>query len=142
VNTVKRDLVIGADARSVWDAILAVEVDPPEKSTLKVLGVERHVDGRLARITCDLTFGGKTSQQVVEYGYPDPYVITSRVTPGSLVTKQDQVYRLREIPGGTHLAYELDLDLNLPVPGFMLKPLLAKEAKSLCERIRQLAEGS
>jgi len=141
VNTVKRDVVIGAHARAVWDAILAVEVNPPEKSTMKIIAVERYADGRPARMTCDLSFGGKTSQQVIEYGYPDPYVITSTLTPGPLVARQDQTYRLTEVPGGTQLAYELELDLNISVPGFLLKPAVNKEAKSLCERIKQVAEG-
>jgi hypothetical protein len=134
--------VITAAPEKVRAAILDLEGYPQwQREMKKVTIVAKDDDGRPKTVTFDIAVAGQTAAYTLEYTYPAPNAISSRLTEGSLITKQDQDYVLTEVPGGTQLEYSLDIDIKWSVPDFMLKAIISKGVKTNVNGIKKTAEA-
>jgi ribosome-associated toxin RatA of RatAB toxin-antitoxin module len=134
--------VISASPEAVRAAILDLEGYPQwQREMKKVTVVAKDDNGRPKTVTFDIAVAGQTAAYTLEYTYPADNAISSRLTEGSLITKQDQDYVLTEVPGGTQLDYSLDIDIKWSVPDFMLKAIINKGVKTNVNGIKKTAEA-
>lgn len=133
---------IAASPDAVRAAILDLEGYPAwQREMKKVTVVGRDDEGRPRTVAFDIAVAGQTASYTLEFSYPEPNVITSTLTEGSLITKQDQTYTLTEVAGGTQLDYSLDIDIKWPVPDFMLAAIINKGVKTNVGGIKKTAEA-
>lgn len=57
----------------------------------------------------------------LRYEHHGPNLLTWKLTEGEHLTQLDGSYALSETDGVTEVTYELEIDLQLPMPGFMKK---------------------
>ena len=115
-------ITIEASPDTVWEAITDVEAYPQWADgvrVVEVLAVNDDGAPHQARFTID----AKVSEvsYVIEYGYQD-YDITWSLVEGETISQLDGAYRLFETDdGGCEVEYDLEVDIDLPLPGFMKK---------------------
>jgi ribosome-associated toxin RatA of RatAB toxin-antitoxin module len=134
--------VISARPEAVRAAILDLEGYPEwQREMKKVVVTEKDDEGRPKTAVFDIAVAGQAASYTLEYTYPAENAIRSRLTEGSLITKQDQDYVLTEVPGGTQLEYSLDIEIKWSVPDFMLKAIVNKGVKTNVSGIKKTAEA-
>ncbi|MEX2549205.1 MAG: SRPBCC family protein [Nitriliruptoraceae bacterium] len=115
-------ITIEASPDTVWETITDLATYPEwAEGVRKIEVLETNDDGspHQARFTID----AKVSEvaYVIEYAYQD-YDITWSLVEGDTISQLDGAYRLFETDdGGTEVEYDLEVDIDLPLPGFMKK---------------------
>lgn len=98
------------DAYTEWaDGVQSVEVLERGDDGLPLRAAFR-VDARVAEIAYTL-----------EYTHERPDRMSWTLVEGDTVTQLDGLYELTDLDGATRVNYSLEVDLSLPLPGFMLK---------------------
>jgi len=118
---VSDDITIDATMDAVWNVITDIEAYPDwtegvEETSVRSTTDEGYphqahfrVDAKVAEIT-----------YTIEYRYDD-YDIAWHLVEGEMLSQLDGRYELAEDGDGTHVRYSLEVDVDLPVPGFMKK---------------------
>ncbi|MFO7779088.1 MAG: SRPBCC family protein [Nitriliruptoraceae bacterium] len=113
---------IGAHPDVVWNVITELSTYPQWAGGVRDTEVlEENEDGspHRARFTVDAKVA--EINYVIEYRYVD-YDITWHLLEGDTISQLDGEYRLYETEeGGTEVYYALEVDVDLPLPGFMKK---------------------
>jgi hypothetical protein len=143
-----RDIVIEASPEEILDVIADFEAMPewsePHQSA-EIL--ETGDDGRPSQVKMKVKTAGITDEQVVAYTWSDNEVSWTLVSSGQQKS-QDGKYTL--VPKGakgeaTLLKFEISLDPNVPLPGFVLKRAVKgtidTATKALRERVLQVKKG-
>ena len=134
--------VITASPEAVRAAILDLEGYPLwQREMKKVVVTEKDDEGRPKTVVFDIAVAGQSASYTHDFTYPAENAIRSRLTAGSLITKQDQDYVLTEVAGGTQLEYTLDIEIKWPVPEFMLTAIINKGVKTNVGGIKKTAEA-
>lgn len=115
------ETTIAAPIDTVWDVIADVAAYPEwtegiEEAT--VLSVTDDGYPHQARFKVDAKVTEVT--YTIEYSYDD-YDVHWHLVEAELLSQLDGSYLLREQDGGTHVRYQLEVDLALPLPVFMRK---------------------
>lgn len=111
-------VIVDLDTYPAWaDGIQSVEVLETEEGGLPHRASFR-ADARVAEIAYTL-----------EYTHAHPTRVSWTLVEGDMVSQLDGVYDLDEKDGRTHVRYQLEADLSLPMPGFMVK----RGAKAILE---------
>lgn len=91
-----------------------------------------HIDARVFQVSYTL-----------RYTHHSPTLVTWKLTEGEQVTQLDGTYELTPKDGTTEVRYSLEVDINLPLPGFMkkrgAKVIMATGLKGLRDRVEQQA---
>ena len=115
-------ITIEASPDTVWETITALEAYPEWAEgvrAIEVLAANEDGSPHQARFTIDAKVSEVT--YVIEYAYED-YDITWSLLEGDTISQLDGAYRLFETEdGGTEVEYDLEVDVDLPLPGFMKK---------------------
>lgn len=123
------EIDIEADKSAVLEVISDLEGLPSWSSIhKKVKVVERFDDGLPKRAEMTISLMGINDDQVLEYTWTDDGVVWDMVE-SSQQKSQHAEYRLTEKDGTTHVAFEMTVDLKVPMPGFLVK----KGTKSVLE---------
>ncbi len=113
---------ISASPDVVWNVITELSTYPQWAGGVRHTEVlEANEDGspHRARFTVDAKVA--EINYVIEYRYVD-YDITWHLLEGDTISQLDGQYRLYETEdGGTEVYYALEVDVDLPLPGFMKK---------------------
>ncbi len=79
----------------------------------------------------------------LEYQHVAPDHLTWHMVEGDQVKQLDGVYKLTESGGTTRVDYELEVDLDIPLPGFMkkrgAKHIMETGLRGLKKRVEQVA---
>ena len=122
---------IGAPPDVVWNVITELSTYPEWAGGVRGTEVlEANDDGspHRARFTVDAKVA--EIHYVIEYRYVD-YDIYWHLLEGDMISQLNGEYRLYETEdGGTEVHYALEVDVDLPVPGFMKK----RAARSILEQ--------
>ena len=121
---------IAAPIDTVWNVITDIDsytewTDGVEEATL----LETNDDGypHQARFRVDARVSEIT--YTIEYRYHD-YDISWHLVKGDTISQLDGTYALTEDGDGTAVTYSLEVDVDLPLPGFLKK----RAAKTILEQ--------
>lgn len=137
-------ITIDASADAVMGVITDLEQYPQWAQGIeKVEVLSTTDDGKplQARYTVDASVF--QLHYVLEYQYPSDTHLTWHLVEGEQISQLDGSYVLTETGGRTKVDYALEVDLDLPIPGFMkkrgAKVIMETGLKGLRKRVEQVA---
>lgn len=121
-ESAKDEIVIGRPPTDVMAVILDLEAYPQwADGVSKVEVLSRDDQGRPVDARMFIDAKVFELDYVLRYVHESPTRITWTLTEGSQLTRLDGSYDLTPVEEGTHVTYSLEVDLQLPLPGFMRK---------------------
>lgn len=118
---VSDDTTIDAPVDTVWDVITDLGAYPEwAEGILETDVLDTNADGypHQARFRVDAKVAEVT--YVIEYRYED-YDVAWHLVEGETISQLDGRYELWQQGEGTGVRYSLEVDVDLPLPGFMKK---------------------
>jgi len=117
-------MVIGASPQRVWEVLTGFEDYPRWAEDLKsVEVVERDAEGRAHEVEFRAAAMGRSTTYRLRYDYAKaPEVLAWRLVRGDITRKLDGRYELHPVAGDpdrTEVVYHLEVDLMVPLPGFV-----------------------
>ena len=124
VETAKERTTIDAPVQAVFDTLVDFEAYPQWVPDLKATRVVRtDPQGRGVEVEFRAAAMGRSTSYTLSYDYGDaPARLGWRLAAGDIQRELDGNYHLAPAPGDpdrTEVAYELSIDLIVPVPGFV-----------------------
>jgi len=131
---------IAASAERILSVILDFDAYPTWARDLKGVTVEaRDDEGRGHEVTFRAAAMGRSTSYTLRYTYDDdPVRISWELVRGDIMRRLDGSYLLEPIPGEpdrTRVTYHLDVDLVVPLPGFVKR---RAESKIIHTALREL----
>lgn len=139
---VSKDVVISAAPAEVMAVLADIEHWPDWSAVHKKTTVEtKHADGRPAQ--CRMTVGaaGITEEQVVSYEWSGDEQVSWTLVKSSQQRSQDGHYRLRSNDANTEVHYEVETDLKVPIPGFIVKQVMKKGVEAATVGLKKRVES-
>jgi uncharacterized membrane protein len=132
--------VIDASPQRIWEVLTDFDDYPSWAHDLKsATVVERDDEGRPRDVAFRAAAMGRSTSYTLRYDYDRaPDVLAWRLVKGDITRKLDGSYELRPIddtPGRTEVTYHLEVDLLVPLPGFVKR---RAEARIVHTALRQL----
>jgi uncharacterized membrane protein len=133
-------MVIGASPQRIWDVLTDIEAYPTWARDLKsVTVVDRDDEGRPLDVTFRAAAMGRSTGYTLRYDYGKaPDVLAWRLLQGDITRKLDGSYELAPVDGDpdrTDVTYHLEVDLMVPIPGFVKR---RAEARIVTTALREL----
>ena len=112
---------VAADPDTVFAVAVDLEDYPEWVGDLKsVIVTERDDKGRPLVATFRAAAFGRSSTYSLRYDYREaPTVLSWVMVEGDLTSKLDGSYRFDPADGGTLVTYQLEVELRVPIPGFV-----------------------
>jgi ribosome-associated toxin RatA of RatAB toxin-antitoxin module len=112
---------VAADPGTVFAVAVDLEDYPEWVGDLKsVVVTERDPKGRPLVATFRAAAFGRSSTYTLRYDYHEaPTVLSWVMVEGDLTSKLDGSYRFDPADGGTLVTYQLEVELRVPIPGFV-----------------------
>jgi len=128
---------INAPMSKCLDIILDFERYPDWAKDVKESIVRARDDqGRASQVEYRASALGRSTRYTLEYDYSElPARLSWRLVEGDIMRALNGAYSLVEVDGGTQVFYELDIELVVPLPGFVKR---RAEARILVEAIKEL----
>jgi ribosome-associated toxin RatA of RatAB toxin-antitoxin module len=121
---------VAASIDTVWNVITDIESYPEWTEGVEETAVLSTTDEGYpwqARFRVDAKVSEIT--YTIQYDYDD-YDVRWHLLEGETLSQLDGAYELSEDGDGTHVRYTLEVDVDLPLPGFMKK----RAAKTILEQ--------
>jgi uncharacterized membrane protein len=117
------DTLVEAPIDTVWDIITDFEAYTDWVDNMRGVEVlESDDDGRARRVWFHVDARVMEIEYVLAYEYPDDHRLTWELVEADQLRQLDGEYDLEERDDGTtHVRYSLEVDLAVPVPGFLKK---------------------
>jgi len=114
-------IVVAADPGTVFAVAVDLEDYPEWVADLKSVAVtERDDQGRPLVATFRAAAFGRSSTYSLRYNYAGaPTLLSWVMVEGDLTSKLDGSYRFEPTDGGTLVTYQLEVELRVPIPGFV-----------------------
>jgi ribosome-associated toxin RatA of RatAB toxin-antitoxin module len=133
-------MVVGASPQRTWDVLTDFEAYPDWAHDLKTAEVvERDDEGRGITVAFRAAAMGRSTSYTLSYDYTKaPEVLAWRLVAGDITRKLDGAYELAPVegePDRTDVTYHLEVDLLVPLPGFVKR---RAEARLLTTALRHL----
>jgi ribosome-associated toxin RatA of RatAB toxin-antitoxin module len=132
-----REVVIEATPEQILDVIADVEATPswsPQYQKAEIL--ERFADGRPKQVKMTVKAAGLTDEQVIEYAWGDNEVRWTLVSATQLKA-QDAGYRLTPDGDKTRVRFDIEIDLSVPLPGFIIKRTMKGGVETATDGLRK-----
>lgn len=121
-QSASEEITIAASPEEVWEVIVDLDAYPEWAEGMKRVEVlERDADGRPLRARFLVDARVMEVTYTLQYRYEPTERITWHLVEGQQVRKLDGEYQLTGRDGATHTRYTLEVDVDLPLPGFMKK---------------------
>lgn len=85
---------------------------------------------------------GRSTSYTLRYDLSDPSVVAWRLTEGDLTRKLDGQYALTSAGTGTKVDYELEVELIVPLPGFIKRRTQGKIMHTALDELKARVEGA
>lgn len=116
-----REVVIEASPEEILAVIADVESAPTWSSQYQSAEVlDTYSDGRPKQVKMKVKAAGITDEQTVEYTWGDNTAGWTLVKAGQLKT-QNARYTLTPQGDKTKVRFDIEVDLSIPLPGFIVK---------------------
>jgi ribosome-associated toxin RatA of RatAB toxin-antitoxin module len=114
-------IVVAAVPGTVFSVAIDLEDYPEWVADLKnVVVTERDEQARPLVATFRAAAFGRSSTYSLRYDYAEaPRVLSWVLVEGDLTSKLDGSYRFEPTDGGTLVTYQLEVELRVPIPGFV-----------------------
>jgi ribosome-associated toxin RatA of RatAB toxin-antitoxin module len=112
---------VAASPARCFEVAADIERYPEWANDIKEVTVhERDDQGRPALVTFRAAAFGRSTGYTLAYDYSEaPRVFAWRLTQGDITTKLDGSYVFEASDGGTEVTYHLEVELRVPIPGFI-----------------------
>jgi ribosome-associated toxin RatA of RatAB toxin-antitoxin module len=138
--------VINAPLEHCYAVAADVERYPEWAADVKEATViERDDEGRPLEVSFRTAAMGRSTSYTLRYDYSEaPRRLSWRQTTGDITRKLDGVYEFTESPTDPHsteVAYTIEVDLVVPLPGFVKRRGEAKLLRTALPELKQRAEA-
>ena len=114
-------IIIHAPVEIVWNTITDLPAYPEwAEGVISVEVLEAHDDGSPHQATFQVDARVSQITYTIEYAY-DGDDISWQLVEGETLSQLDGRYELADEDGSTAVRYALEVDVDLPLPGFMKK---------------------
>ena len=138
-------IVVGAPPEQVFAVASDLEHYPDWTGDVKDVVIEsRDSEGRPAVVTFRAAAFGRSTSYTLAYDYSDaPHTLAWRQTRGDLTNKLDGTYTFDAAgDGGTKVTYVLEVDLKVPLPGFVKRRTQSRIMHIALEELRDRVEST
>ncbi|MGH9082691.1 MAG: SRPBCC family protein [Acidimicrobiales bacterium] len=121
-----------------------IERYPAWAADIKQVAVEaRDAEGRPTVATFRAAAFGRSTSYTLEYDYADaPHALAWRLTRGDITTKLDGRYVFDPAGGGgTDITYHLEVELRVPIPGFVKMRAASRIMSTALRELKARAES-
>ena len=127
------------------EAVLAILLDFPRypewAHDLKAVEVlDTDAAGRATRVRFRAAGMGRSTSYVLAYDHATPGVLAWVLEDGDITRKLDGRYVLEAADGGTTVTYELEVELIVPLPGFVKRRTQGKIMHTALRELKAVAE--
>ncbi len=129
------------------DAVLAILLDFPrypewakDLKSVEVLGTDDQ--GRATDVRFRAAGFGRSTNYTLSYDHSQPGVLAWVLSEGDIMRKLDGRYILTPLDGGTDVVYELEVELLIPLPGFIKNRSQGKIMHTALGELKTFAERS
>jgi uncharacterized membrane protein len=136
-DTASLTITIQAPHESCWAIATDFERYPEwAKDVKSAVVLTRDDQGRATQVEFRTSALGRSTHYTLEYDYTEgPARLSWHLVEGDIVRALDGAYSFVEVDGGTQVFYELDIELVVPLPGFVKR---RAEARILIEAVKEL----
>ena len=127
------------------DAVLAILLDFPrypewakDLKSVEVLGTDDQ--GRASQVRFRAAGFGRSTSYTLTYDHSEPNVLAWVLSEGDIMRKLDGRYVLSAVEGGTRVDYELEVELVIPLPGFIKNRSQGKIMHTALGELKSFAE--
>ncbi|MCU1369832.1 MAG: Polyketide cyclase / dehydrase and lipid transport [Ilumatobacteraceae bacterium] len=129
------------------DAVLAILLDFPrypewakDLKSVEVLGADDQ--GRATEVRFRAAGFGRSTSYTLTYDHSEADVLAWVLSEGDIMRKLDGRYTLTAVDGGTQVDYELEVELLIPLPGFIKNRSQGKIMHTALGELKSFAERS
>lgn len=117
----RQEATIAASPDELWSVLTEFELYPTWARDLKHVDVlERDPEGRGVLVQFRAAAMGHSTTYVLRYDHGDaPHRLPWHLERGDIMRKLDGEYRFEPAGEDTHVVYELEVELAVPLPGFV-----------------------
>ena len=136
-------LRIDAPLDEIWAVLTDFESYPQWARDLKeATVVERDDNGRPSTVHFRAAAMGRSSSYTLRYDWSDaPNRLPWELVDGDIMRVLDGAYEFREVDGGTEVTYHLQVDLAVPLPGFVKRRAEARIVGTALRELRDHVAG-
>jgi hypothetical protein len=130
------------------DTVLAILLDFPRypewaKDLKSVEVLSSDDEGRATAVRFRAAGMGRSTRYTLTYDYSEPNVLAWVLSEGDIMRKLDGRYLLSPTAdGGTDIIYELEVELIVPLPGFVKNRTQGKIMHAALGELKAIAERS
>ena len=85
---------------------------------------------------------GRSTSYTLRYDLSDPSVVAWKLTQGDITRKLDGHYAMTEAGEGTEVAYQLEAELVVPLPGFIKRRTQGRIMHTALGELKARVEGA
>jgi uncharacterized membrane protein len=142
-DRVTEHITIAASPEAIRSVLLDFPAYPEWAKDLKSVEVLATDDeGRGLDVRYRAAGMGRSTQYTLRYDHSDPSVLAWQLVEGDIVRKLDGRYELTPAGDGTEVGYELEVDLILPLPGFVKNRTQGRIMHTALNELKARAEST
>jgi ribosome-associated toxin RatA of RatAB toxin-antitoxin module len=137
-------ITIDATPQKLLDVLLAFERYPDWAADIKDVEVrERDDEGRGTLVAYRAAAMGQSARYTLAYDYSDiPNSMSWKLVEGSIMRVLDGSYTFDAQDAGTLVTYHLEVDLIVPIPGFVKRRAEGKIMGTALRELKKFVESS
>jgi ribosome-associated toxin RatA of RatAB toxin-antitoxin module len=137
-------MTTAASPERVFAIVTDFDAYPVWAPDLKEVAVEeRDSEGRATLVRFRAAAFGRSITYTLAYNYDNaPARLSWEQTSADITSRIDGTYEFEAVDGGTQVTYHLEVDLKMPVPGFIKQRTAARIVGTALRQLRAHAEAT
>jgi ribosome-associated toxin RatA of RatAB toxin-antitoxin module len=138
-------MVVAASPDQCFAVVSDLDRYPEWAADIKEVAIEsRDGEGRPTVVTFRAGAFGRSTSYTLAYDYTDaPRTLAWKQTAGDLTSKLDGAYTFEKVgEGTTQVTYTLEVELRVPLPGFIKRRAQSRIMHTALEELRARVESS